>query len=973
MIAFFITMTLLMNYLRNCLITIIFLAVSIYSSGQYYNNGKDRGTIKWQQIRSVNFNVIFPEGFEAQGERVAKLLEKSYEYTSVSLGHKPKKVSVVLHTESSISNASLGWAPSRIDMYTVPPQDCYSQDWFEQLAIHEFRHMVQLSKLESEMPKLLRFIFGEQAAALLTGLYLPFWFIEGDAVSAETGLGNSGRGRVPDFHKTIKAQLIEKGKYKYDKASLGSYKDNVANHYEFGYLLVSGARKRYNDFFWDDVVSNVAKKPFSLNPFGRGIKRKAGIGKVALYDTIFNGLRKEWIEEDKVKVTTPQVIISPENFYYTDYKYCARLEDGNIYTLKSGLSEVTSIVSILDDGNDRKILTPGYIFDRSFTAKENLIVWCEYKNDIRWSHAVKSALVVYDIINDRSRYYKLKNNVFAPSISNDNKKIVAVEVDDKYRFSLVIIDIESGEELKRINTPDFDLFITPSWGEKDETIVSVLLEKNVKKIVVIDSYSGKINEVESFKKEEVTSPKERGNYIYFIGSFTGTDNLYALKKTDKKIYKVINSRFGIFDYSFDQEAILYNDYSSDGYRVVKTDNELLSLEPFDLETNKDPFPLAENLSKQEGGAIDFQSLDNVDYRIEKYFKPAHLFNFHSWAPVSIDPESQSFYPGVSVMGQNMLGTAETTLGYKYKWDDDKGEFYAKYKYFGWFPVIETEVNYGKSKTSYRLIDPRYNQNMQLVGSDTIVIPFTFNETNWNLSTYVPLNFSKGNKYRMIYPFLNYRLSNYQKDDKAPKSFPDGIFHSLEARIYLYNVIYSSQQDLLPDFGFFLDIRYSKSLPGVVDFGSAFSISNRLQLPGVLKTHGIQVYNAFQRKFKGDYSFSDNIRFPRGHNSEINNYMYLGSIDYMMPLFYPDLPIGGLAYIKRIKMTMFYDHAYLEASKVVNGVKTNYTSNIQSAGIELKTDVNLLRLTFPFEIGFRTSYLFNKKVNFDFLFNVNFSL
>ena len=325
------------KYLISFLILLNILSIQHSSYGQFYNNGQDRGSIKWKQIRTVNFNVIFPEGFEVQGERVAKLLEKSYEYTTFSLNHKPKKVSVVLHTESSISNASLGWAPSRIDMYTVPPQDCYSQDWFEQLAIHEFRHLIQLSKIESETPVLLRYIFGESAAALLTGIYLPFWFIEGDAVSAETGLSNSGRGRVPDFQKTIKAQLVEKGKFNYDKAYLGSYKDNVANYYELGYLLVAGARERYNDLIWDDVVRNVAEKPFSLNAFDRGLKKATGLRKVALYDTIFNGLKNKWVSEDKIKEITSYEILSPENYYYTDYKYCAMLSDGNYITYKSGL------------------------------------------------------------------------------------------------------------------------------------------------------------------------------------------------------------------------------------------------------------------------------------------------------------------------------------------------------------------------------------------------------------------------------------------------------------------------------------------------------------------------------------------------------------------------------------------------------------------------------------------------------------
>ncbi len=960
------------KYLLVFLILLNLLSIQHLSYGQFFNNGQDRGSIKWKHIRTVNFNVIFPEGFEVQGERVARLLEKSYEYTTFSLNHKPKKVSVVLHTESSISNASLGWAPSRIDMYTVPPQDCYSQDWFEQLSIHEFRHLIQLSKIESEMPVLLRYIFGESAAAILTGIYLPFWFIEGDAVSAETGLSNSGRGRVPDFQKTIKAQLVEKGKFNYDKAYLGSYKDNVANYYELGYLLVAGARERYNDLIWDGVVSNVAEKPFSLNAFDRGLKKATGLRKVALYDTIFNALSKKWVSEDKLKNITSYEILSPENYYYTDYKYCAKLNDGNYLTYKSGLSEVSSIVKILEDGNEEKIFTPGYIFEKSFSANDKLVVWCEYQNDLRWSHAGRSVLKLLDINNGKTKKFKLEHNVFAPSVSNDYKFISAVEVDDKYRFSLIIIDIESGEVVKRVNTSENDYFITPSWGEDEGIIFAVALSENKKKLIRTDIHNGEIKVIKDFGNQEIDRPKEKGDYIYFIGGFTGTDELYAIDNKDGDLFKVLSSRFGIQDYSFDGDYLIFNDYSSDGYRLVQTRLDTILYQPFNIKEYDSSFPIAEVLSKQEGGAIDFQNLDKVDYNIENYIKPAHLFKFHSWAPLSIDPESYSVYPGISAMSQNILGTAETTLGYKYKWDKEKGEFYAKYKYYGWYPVFEGEVNYGNSKSTYKLIKQRVDDNNNVIEADTISKDYTWKETNLFARAYIPFNISRGNKYQVIYPYINYQLTNYQKGSDAPDNFPDGNVSSLETGLYMYSVLHSSEQDLLPNFGTFLDVSYSTSIGSIIDMGSIFSASLTLYLPGLNNNHGIKINNSFQRKIAGRFKFNDKISFPRGHLSIDNDGIDKLSFDYLLPLFYPDMRIGGLAYIKRIKADLFYDYSSIQLDEVLN-VKPQTNTTLQSAGVELTTDVNFLRFIFPFELGVRTSYLFNKRFNFDFIFNVNFSL
>src|SRR5690606_4510930 len=105
------------------------------------------------------------------------------------------KFPVVLHTQTIQSNGLVAWAPRRAEFYTTPHQAIYPQEWLEQLALHEFRHMVQIDNVDSQLPRWFRAILGQQAAALVFGAYLPWWLIEGDAVVMETALSRYGRGR----------------------------------------------------------------------------------------------------------------------------------------------------------------------------------------------------------------------------------------------------------------------------------------------------------------------------------------------------------------------------------------------------------------------------------------------------------------------------------------------------------------------------------------------------------------------------------------------------------------------------------------------------------------------------------------------------------------------------------------------------------------------------------------------------------
>jgi hypothetical protein len=144
---------------------------------------------------------------------MANILEKVYGYGSYSLNHKPKKISVIFHTHTVESNGLLAWAPRRVEMYATPGQSMYAQDWLEQLAIHEFRHVVQVDKVSQNLPLIIPLLTAQQGAALVTGVYLPFWFIEGDAVVTETALSKTGRGRFPSFlmeirHRSLKRKFI---------------------------------------------------------------------------------------------------------------------------------------------------------------------------------------------------------------------------------------------------------------------------------------------------------------------------------------------------------------------------------------------------------------------------------------------------------------------------------------------------------------------------------------------------------------------------------------------------------------------------------------------------------------------------------------------------------------------------------------------------------------------------------------------
>ncbi|NQU84933.1 MAG: hypothetical protein HQ541_04160, partial [Mariniphaga sp.] len=337
----------------------LLLIFGFIASSQYFQTGQDPASIKWRQINSENFQLIYPEDYENQAQRMANILEKVYNYGSHSLNHNPRKISVIPHTQTVKSNGLLAWAPRRVELYTTPHQSIYPQDWLKQLAIHEFRHVVQVDKISQSLPQIISLLLAQQGAALVTGAYLPFWFLEGDAVVTETATGKTGRGRFPSFLMETQAQVIEKGIYSFDKAYLGSYKDFVPDHYKMGYYLVGGARNHFGPKLWENTVSNVGKKPFSITPFKSAVKSFTGMNQNQLYKFVFDSLQTEWQKIDKTYLNPVQLEITNPIKIFTNYRYSHFIGTDSLLTYKSALNAVSKFIIIDSDGIENNLITPG--------------------------------------------------------------------------------------------------------------------------------------------------------------------------------------------------------------------------------------------------------------------------------------------------------------------------------------------------------------------------------------------------------------------------------------------------------------------------------------------------------------------------------------------------------------------------------------------------------------------------------------
>ena len=310
--------------------------------------------VKWQQINTEKFQIIFPEGFDREAQRVANTLQHIHGPLSRTLGREPRKIPIILQNRNAVSNGFVTLGPRRSEFYTMPPQDYTllgTNNWLDLLAVHEFRHIVQYDKTLQGASKLAYYLFGEYGLSVAGNLALPNWFWEGDAVGAETAFTASGRGRTPDFDLLFRTNALTRRPYSYNKQHLGSFKDPVPNHYVLGYHFTSFGRRHYGPDFWEKVIDHATGRFFVPFIFSKAMRYETGYRLPANYHRMVHELDSLWTQQAESVTETPATVLTQRrNSTYTHYEFPNELPDGSIVALKSGLGDVPQFVKINANG-----------------------------------------------------------------------------------------------------------------------------------------------------------------------------------------------------------------------------------------------------------------------------------------------------------------------------------------------------------------------------------------------------------------------------------------------------------------------------------------------------------------------------------------------------------------------------------------------------------------------------------------------
>lgn len=653
------------------------------------------------------------------------------------------------------------------------------------------------------------------------------------------------------------------------------------------------------------------------------------------------------------------------------------------------------------------------------------LFWSESTPHARWSMQNYSNIRYLDIDKKSAKRLTYRSYLYNPNPSYNEDYIATTEIHTNGRTSLSILDGKTGAKVTSFSIPDTLQLVETAWIKG--TIYATAISKNGYGIYHLHTHKIE-NLVENFQHshsddldlsqwEETLHPqnvkiKNFGTYndiLMFTSDRTGVNELYHFNPETKDLYQITSTRYGAaeFQYSEDGQWLYYSSQTIKGNLIFRTSTKDLIHRPSDW-NERPQWIIADRLKEQadslalkQYGTIDFlavedSKLDSLEISKKKRFRKfPDFFNFHSWAPFyfhatklmdfSGERISDMISLGASAIFQNKLGTAYGGLGYSAHKDyDDKSQWrhsgHVFFRFSGWYPVIDAELNYGdrlarnyfintykNNNSSYNLgLYGRKNDRLSLDASVSVSIP-------WNLSS--------GGWFRRLQPKLKYSFTNdvydsgfyhyenngldgfkgmpefrYKKDGKI------GYKHSLVTSLSFYNILSTTNSADFPRWGFGFDFGYIQQMNFSNIVSPAFYDHAFCYFPGITREQGLKLgfYHQMRANDKAFFCSGINI-LPRGvedyqfqaHLSNYNKHIFKFTADYSIPVYIGDRAILGSGFfIKRLLITPFVD------CTVANLVtpRSSQRIGVFSYGSEIALDMtNAFWLYFPMKLGINFSF------------------
>ncbi len=895
------------------------VAVVLPASAQFYSNGASPAGLNWRMTEGRRVSVLAPDYAAPLAHKVLYLMDSLS--TSIGYGLLPDRVveplwmPVVMHTENSASNGISIVAPRRIEMCAMPDRESYATPWLRQLSVHEYRHAAQYGALfDGWASRALYVLLGEQSLLAITGV-MPFWWLEGDAVAAETEAALFGRALQPSFtmhYRAVGRKILEGGNP--DKWFVGSYNEYIPNHYNLGYQMVTTANTLQGRYAWGEIMDYAREHPYTITPFEWAMRKRWGMTTAALFRQTFQRLNDHW-ESLPEREDSAQRVYTPKHSPYQSTKYPLWVSDNEVVAVESSFDRSAALVKIdvatgarkvlhyIGGLNTRPVLIGDYIYwteaqQLASFAQQIGSVMCRARTDGRGGVErvlPKSEYALYPVAFGGDVAYVRYNFVGTYTIVCTEGEFTLPEGVECHGLTV------EGDHLYLLTTSDRGMAIER-----------------------LEPSSGTWQTIKEPSRVTLSSLTAEGGKLYFGSIASGYDEVHSIDLRSGSEVRLTSSRYGSFygAPSPNGERLAVAVYDADGYHlavgtIAPIERVEQSLLPRNI-VNPDHYRW-ENMVCIDTIAYDSAQANKqrAKYPSVPYNEAAGAMNFHSWAPIYYRPDQlmsgnlADVKFGATVVSQSLLSDAISSVGLYVLPSGNVGTS-LNVKYLGWAPKLELDARLSTAPAgSYDPVGVMmkggnyydyYDHSEQVAER-----PSVRRSASLYGRAYLPFLLSNSYVTTTLTPAVEYSFSN--KSFYSPTSGYHSGMHALAATLQWNSYTRSAYRNLNPRWGVAFVGGVGKCLMPF-ESPTTLGVYARINTPAFGANDGFTVRASYQ-DIVGNGPIGCALDFgwlsPRGMRSSVYpDDLVGGSVQYDAPLCYPDLGIRGVVMLKRVRASLFVD-------------------------------------------------------------------
>lgn len=973
---------------RNLLGGALLLFAAPQAAAQYYSWGSD-APMKWSAIETPDIRMIFPDSAEQAARRSFFYARRIRNDIGYGFARGPMRIPFVLHAENFEANGVVMYMPKRVELLTIPDAESYSMPWLKQLTAHEYRHAVQFNNLNRGVFRVLRYVAGQQSPTVGL-LCMPAWAMEGDAVMAETEMSSFGRALQPAFtlgYRAMGRVGTDRTGTRYrrntDKWFCGSYREHIPDHYRLGYQINAYAYDRYGENIWDKVARYGTRNPYLIATTHVGLKKYYRTTVNRLFRETFDALQRHW-DSLPVQPNSARPLVELPAGNYTTYRWPLPLNDTTLLAVKEDYDRTSRFVLVdRRTGAERVIARTGLLSSRPVVCGRRLW-WSEYRSSLLFEERVDSRLCCMDLPetanganspNSRPRTVRGIRNALYPTAMRDGA-LAWVEYAAARGYSVVRYDGLTRHE--RTYVPIDKELHGLAWDDTTEALYALVTDDSGMWLGRFTN-DGTLQQLTEGAYITLSDLRAGGGKLYFGSIASGRDEVHAYDLTAGREYRLTTSTYGAFDGAPTDsgDSLLLTTYDRRGYTLAAQSTAAAApVAPEKLPVNvvnppRKRWPVI-NLDTVRFTPAD-STAQIARHPTRRYRKALHALNIHSWLPAAFDPfeavdeHNVDVNFGATVLSQNLLSNTEAFAFYG--WNRDEGSLVkAGLRYDGWGVRLGFSASYGGDRLVYSLAsnDPETGELHRQP------LPKPKKHYAFEASAVLPLLFQRGYHTRQLTLSAVWNYSNGQvadlgairRDENGTIANLDEIgyrggLHKLTFGIGFTDQVRMAYRDFAPRFGWTLQASCSLN-PTNDDFSKLLAGYGQIYLPGFARHHSLKIAAAYQTSVGGavfapgyrPLSYRSSALIPNGFSSsaiESNRYR-AASLDYQLPVWYPDGGICAVVYVKRIRLNIGGQAAQFRVP-AGGGMKQQ---RIWSAGGDLIFDFNVFRTPANYTSTFKLS-------------------